>query len=189
MIILDGKNNKTELFQEGILDYAMDAAKIDKVKLKDAWASANVKVLNDEGLQKVNAAGAKLNNGLKKDNLVNTSSIIARAKNSVLQFPIYVTPGIRINEAQIISKMFERVYATLVQTVLSQNQIIDAHEANNLVFLKQFHTNLKESAEILVNKYYEAIDDIDQMMCESIFHKAQITKDLFVEFRVVPIFV
>ena len=41
-------------------------------------------------------------------------SIVARARNSVLQFPVYVTQGIRVDEAHVISKLFERVYTTLV---------------------------------------------------------------------------
>lgn len=195
MIILNTDNDDLDLFfQEGVLENSLKAAAdIDTNKIKEVWKDSSkgiydkAKVLNDEGLSKINKRGAEIHDkAAGSANLVNNSSIIARAKNSVLQFPIYVTQGIRVNEAQIISKMFERVYTTLVQTVLSQNQIIDAHEANNLVFLKQFHTNLQESANILVNKYYEAIDDVDQMMCESVFHKAQITKNLFVEFRVIP---
>jgi hypothetical protein len=192
MIKLDTEHDTPELYQEGVLDNALKAAgDIDANKIKEVWKNADkgiydkAKILDDEGLKKLNKKGAEVNKKLSK-NVVNNSSIIARAKNSVLQFPIYVTQGIRINEAQIISKMFERVYTTLVQTVLSQNLIIDANEANNLVFLKQFHTNLTESAEVLINKYYEAIDNIDQMMSESIFHKVQITDKVFAEFRVVP---
>ena len=47
-------------------------------------------------------------------------SIIARAKNSVLYFPVYITQTIRVNEAHIIAGLFERVYATLMQTILSR---------------------------------------------------------------------
>jgi len=119
-------------------------------------------------------------------NKVSTNSIVARAKNSVLQFPMYISRSLRINEAHIISKTFERVYASLVQSVLSQNVILDEKDANELVFLKQFHTNLKEATEAMINKYYEPIDDFDKMMGESIFHSAQLTNNLYVEFRAIP---
>ena len=189
MITLNDENE--DIFQEGVKDILKSVADIDVDKIKGTWNDADkgiydkVKSVNDEALTKTNDTLSKVNKTMN-NNRVNNASIIARAKNSVLQFPIYVTEGIRVNEAHIISKMFERVYTTLVQTVLSQNQIIDEEEANNLVFLKHFHTNLKESVDTLANKYYEAIDDVDKMMCESIFHSAQITENLFVEFRVIP---
>lgn len=110
-------------------------------------------------------------------------SIVARARNSVLQFPVYVTQGIRVDEAHVISKLFERVYTTLVQTVIAQHPVLDQEEANNLVFLKKFHTNLKESATVAINKYYEAIDDLDQMMQDSLFYSERLSENCTVEFH------
>jgi uncharacterized protein YbjQ (UPF0145 family) len=86
------------------------------------------------------------------------------------------------------------VYTTLVQTVLSQNQIIDEEQANNLVFLKQFHTNLKESADrfarasapMIFNEFYEPIDDMDAMLMESVYHTEQIAEGCSVSFRFLP---
>lgn len=122
-------------------------------------------------------------------NRVNTKSLVARAKNSVLQFPIYISNSTRATEAHIISKLFERVYTTLVQTVLSQNQYISAEEANNLVFLKRFHTNIKEAADVLTdeyyNRYFEAVDDIDQMLCDSVFYTQQLNESISVSFKFV----
>lgn len=195
MINLGNKNEPFDLFQEGRIKDILKDSEIDVDKIKDDWRNAGDDEENglrtraeiaSDTLKKGNRIAAPINNHLNKYHKVSTASIITRAKNSVLQFPIYMTGSIPYNAAHTISKMFERVYTTLVQTVLSQNQIIDEEEANNLVFLKRFHTNLKESVEVLVNKYYEAIDDVDKMMCESIFHTAQITENLFVEFRVVP---
>lgn len=186
------KDSKTKLFQEGILDSALKGASdVDTGAIKDAWKDADksiidkAEVINKEGLTKVRQQSDAISGALKK-NTVDTRSIIARARNSVLQFPIYVTKTIQYNEAHIIGKMFERVYTTLVQTVLSQNPIMDEEEANNLVFLKQFHTNIREAADVLVNRYYDPIDDIDRMMCESIFLSQQISENCKVDFRVIP---
>lgn len=186
--------------QEGFLDDAIGKANAGANKLNDADNQDiiknthedpnkngfdTLKAVNDHGIGKLNDSLGKIDNVINK-RLPSTSSIVARARNSVLQFPIYVTQSIRINEAQIIAKSFERVYATLVQSVLSQNLIMDEEDANNLVFLKQFHTNLREATDAFVNRYYEPIDNFDRMMTESIFYSGQITKDLFVEFRVIP---
>lgn len=197
MIHLEEKNDPSDLdiFQEGSIKDILKAGNIDADKVKEDWknASADPKtaihkkadIVNDT-LEKGNKTVGGVNNYLNKHAKVNNASIIARAKNSVLQFPVYITPSIPTNAAHTVGKMFERVYTTFVQTVLSQNQIIDEEDAANLVFLKQFHTNIKESAEVIINKYYEAIDDMDQMMCESIFHTERINENCFIEFRVVP---
>lgn len=182
----------TKPFQEGILANALDkAADIDVQKIKKDWQDSDkgiidkARTLNDEGLEKGKEQIDAIDR-VRSKHTVDTRSIIARARNSVLQFPIYVPQHIRANEAHIIAKMFERVYTTLVQTVLSQNPIMDEEEANNLVFLKKFHTNLKEAADVLVNKYYEPIDEIDAMMCESVFFEQKLTENCTVRFSVVP---
>lgn len=183
---------QTTPFQEGILANALDkTADIDVQKIKNDWKNSDkgiidkARTLNDEGLQKGKDQADAIDR-VRSKHTVDTRSIIARARNSVLQFPIYVPQHIRANEAHIIAKMFERVYTTLVQTVLSQNPIMDEEEANNLVFLKKFHTNLKEAADVLVNKYYEPIDDIDAMMCESVFFEQKLSENCTVRFSVVP---
>lgn len=183
---------QTKQFQEGILEDSLkNAADIDAAKIKEEWKSADkglyqkATTLNDEALQKGRDQADAIDRVLKK-NVVDTRSIVARARNSVLQFPIYVPQTLRVNEAHIIGKMFERVYTTLVQTVLSQNPIMDEEQANNLVFLKQFHSNIKEAADVLVNHYYTPIDEIDKMMTESIFFTQQLTENCNVTFKVVP---
>ena len=123
---------------------------------------------------------------VRKSNTYDNRSIIARARKSVLQFPIYITQTMRPNEAQIISKLFERVYTTLVQTVLSQNQIISEDEVNDLLFIKNFHTNIKESGDLLANVYYRPIDDIDEMMTESVVYSERISPSMSVKFRWIP---
>jgi hypothetical protein len=170
----------SESFQEGIIKDSLDRAKnfantMKPTSLKDAGNKVTKVASNVSEIDKE----LKLH---KNDR----SSIIARAKNSVLQFPIYISDSIRINEAQTISKLFERVYATLVQTVLSQSPYIDEEDVNNLVFLKQFHTNLKEAATSFYNEYYNPIDELDRMMVESVFYSTQVNENLSVEFRVIP---
>ena len=81
---------------------------------------------------------------LKKSS-VPATSIISKASKSILQFPIYITKSIRINEAQVIGKTFERYYAALVQTALAQHPIIDREDANGMKFLRQFHINIDSS--------------------------------------------
>ncbi len=119
--------------------------------------------------------------------VVDTSSIIARAKNSVLQFPVYITTsGIRANEAHLISKLLERVYASYVQNVLSMHKFQSQEDLNNLAFLKNFHTNIQESTSIYENKYYSPIDDMDAIIGESIVNTIPISEDVSIEFRATP---
>ena len=188
----NSKNNN--VFNEGMIGDVLD---IDIEDIKDSLDDSTkpdaekltrgekLKIINDKGIDRTQKSLGSIDRTLKR-NVVDTRSIIARARNSVLQFPIYVTQTIRVNEAQIIAQLFERVYTTLVQTVLSHNQILDEDEANNLVFLKRFHTNLKEAADVLTNKYYEPIDELDSMMCDSIFYSQQLTENCRVDFSVVP---
>ena len=105
--------------------------------------------------------------GKKADN----TSIIARARNSVLQFPVYITnSGIRVNEAHLIAKFLERMYASYVQQVLSQDRIRSEEDLKDMAFLKDIHVNFKESAHT-PNKYYTPIDEIDRMIKESTYNK------------------
>lgn len=184
-------SNNDELLKESMIDDAIKSTSgVDAKEVKREWEQSETSFdklssFNKEGLSKAKDSLGSINKTLKR-NTVDTRSIIARARNSVLQFPIYVTQTLRVNEAQIIAKLFERVYTTLVQTVLSHNQILDEEEANNLVFLRNFHSNLKEATDVLTNKYYEPIDDLDQMMYESIFYSQKLTENCTVDFRVVP---
>lgn len=125
-------------------------------------------------------------NDFRINNEVDGRSIIARSRNSIKQFPIYITQTIRANEAHLISKLFEKVFTSFFQTVISQNPIITPEEANNLGFLKKFHTDVIESAKILINEFYQPIDDFDAMMKESIYHECQLSDTCKVEFSVIP---
>lgn len=193
---------KSEPYQEATLGNLLkDTLNLDTDAIRKAWDEADKGVdasgkdiknprnhvlgAIDDNIKKGSTA---LDNIDKKVNsrIYDSRSIIARARNSVCQFPIYVPQTIRVNEAHIIAALFERVYATFVQAVLAQNPIMTEEEANNLVFLKKFHTNIKEAADVFVNKYYDPIDEIDRMMCESIFYEQQLTENCRVRFSVVP---
>ena len=139
-----------------------------------------------EKITSVTDPGAKGIDYVNQAHRVDSRSIVARAQKSVLQFPVYITQSLRVNEAHIIAKMFERVYATLVQSVLSQNPIINEDEVNELKFLQKFHTNLNESKVFLINEFYTPIDTIDEMMRDSKFYSESLSKNVSVDFYCVP---
>lgn len=187
-----------EVFQEGLLGDALKAADVNVDRIKDDWSNSatgigdKLDTINSEGLGRAKDELKRIDKTLGKGR-VDSRSIIARARNSVLQFPIYMTQSCPINPANTIAKAWERVYVSYVQAVLAANPIISEDEANDLVFLKRFHTNLTETAETvlekytnLINEFYEPIDDMDRMMVESIFHRERISDNCYVEFRVVP---
>lgn len=113
-------------------------------------------------------------------------SIIARSRNSVLQFPVYVSQSIPVNAATVIAKMFDRVYASFVQSALAMHPVINEDEANNLLFMKDFHTNITEATKAIINEYYRPIDDIDAMMQESIFYQKEVAPNVVLECAWVP---
>lgn len=171
-------NKNYSLFNEGTLNNVLGDIKKDINTATDSKNGAE---------KRINAAGNAASgiDNLLKSRSTNNSSIVARARNSVLQFPIYTVPTIRANEIHITAKLFERVYADLFRSVISQYPILNEDEANNLLFLKKFHTNIKESAERIVNKFYQPIDKIDEIFQESIFYKEQISENCEVEFTAV----
>lgn len=127
--------------------------------------------------------------GSMKDSIVDTSSIIVKAKNSVLQFPVYITTsGIRANEAHLISKLLERVYASYVQNVLALHKFQSQEDLNNLAFLKYFHTNTRfEESTIYENSYYKPIDELDTIIGESVVNRIDVGNGITMEFRGVPV--
>lgn len=198
---INNENHDVPLQEGSFGSFIKDTMEVDTKEIKQAWQDASDGIdadgneITDGRTHVLSTVDRNLSKGAKNasaidrmvgKHTVSTKSIIARARNSVLQFPVYVPQTIRVNEAHIIGKMFERVYATLVQAVLAQNPIMTEEEANNLVFLKKFHTNIQEAADVLVNKYYEPIDELDRIMQESIFYEQQITENCRVRFSVVP---
>lgn len=184
-----------DIKEESVGDVMKDASKyvldVDVDQVKTAWQNSNnpddyLKVIDDTGKRATGALG-DLSAALSDPNKIDNRSLFARARNSLLQFPIYISQSIRANEAHIISKMFERVYASLVQAVLAQNPIVNEDELNNMVFLKKFHTNINEAANAMTNMYYQPIDELDEMMKESVFFHQQLTETCDVTFRMVKL--
>ncbi|MDE7346752.1 MAG: hypothetical protein K2N48_08455 [Muribaculaceae bacterium] len=194
-----GRSPSDELFKEGVISSVLhDAAGVDTEQIKDEWqrgagsAIANLATINAEGLEKAKDELTTIDKKLSR-NRADTRTIFARARNSTMMFPMYISQSCPINAANTICKAWERVYLSVVQSVLSQNPIIDEDEANDLVFLKKFHTNLKESADEvwqrysnLINEFYEPIDELDRIIQESVFYRHKLTDDCYVEFRAVP---
>lgn len=185
-------SDSSKSFNEGMINDVLKATSdIDVEDILGDWRDTElttvdaIKGTDEKGLSKASDLLDKVNAGLNKKR-INSSSIVARARKSVLQFPIYISQGLRVNEAHIIAKLFERVYTSLVQTVLAQNPIMNEEEANDLVFLKNFHTNIKESADLYINEFYQPIDELDRIMQESVFYSEQITPTMSVQFRWVP---
>ena len=180
-------------------DTAAGAADIDLGAIKKAYGTKSgsdggrttediinaAKATNDYGIARAADTIEDINKTLSKERIDN-SSIIARARHSVLQFPVYVSHSIQVNAAHTISKLFERVYASYVQANLAMNPIIDESEANRMMFIKKFHTNIKESADLFINPFYQPIDLTDEIMKESVFYEEQITPTMKVQFRYIP---
>lgn len=144
-----------------------------------------------EDKAKANKVGKAVRDGSKaigkaettlSDQVLDRRSIIARASNSVMQFPIYITQSNRIAEAHTIGKAFERVYASFVQNVIAQNPVItDISKVNGLKFLRDYHTNIKESSALTVeefqsifNEYCEPIDQFDEIMTEAVINELKL---------------
>jgi len=127
---------------------------------------------------------------LQSKHQLDSRSIVSRAKDSVLQFPIYITRVIETSHAHVIGKTFERIYASLVQTALAQYPIIDQEDVNNLKFLRQYHTNIKgatdsASGKRILAESYEPIDDFDRLLTECVCSR-YVNENVEIEFHVVP---
>lgn len=195
------------------IDFELDPLTEDKFRDKiddvvddaqDAWDE----IRSDGDDADAGAAVGKLTNSaravtdyINKDVLdpftVKNPSVIQRASKSTMQFPIYISENILSSPsiAQILCNMIERTYATFVQQAFAMNKIITADQANDLKFMKTYHTNLREAAEfidsdkykkMLINEYYEPIDDFDQMMMESLANDIKLNERVTVSFRMVP---
>ena len=172
-----------ELKLENILSDQTSRIKDDFTAASGVVNKANT--LDDNIIQRPAAALGRIDDQLKQRTL-DSRSIVARAKNSILHFPVYCSNVIRVDTAQIIAGLLERTLATLVQVVIAQQKTLTEEEANNLEFLKQYHVNLREAADAIVNKYYQPIDEFDSMMKDAIFYRTQLSENMIVEFRSIP---
>ena len=98
-------------YTEGILEMIPQAWN-DLKSIKDDISNGDYRdAIQKDRYKNINPVLGKLNREVNNNSA--GRSIIARARNSVLQFPIYITKGVRVTEAQIIAKLFERVYTSL----------------------------------------------------------------------------
>jgi hypothetical protein len=191
MITVNSKTNKNpssgdENFNEFKLPEAMQV-KNDGLEKMDKHAEQIQKDIKPVGdwADLLNTTTDSVTNAINSAT-TDRRSIIARAKNSIIQFPIYIVDNVNISAAHIVAKAFERVYASFVQTVLSQYPVVDENSINDLAFLKQFHTNIRESANSLFNEYYQPIDDFDEIMQESISNTVLCEDGIMANFNVAP---
>lgn len=182
----------------GVRDAAVDYASkgqadgglgIPVAKIKNDWEDSDsvvdkIGIAADTTHDVSNELDKKFSD-IEKPNKIDNRSIIARARNSVKQCPIYISQTtIRASEAHLIAKQFEKVYATFFQAAISQNPIISPEEANNLGFLNKFHTDIRESAMKLIEAY-DPIDEFDRMMMDSIYSEYQLSENCKVQFSVI----
>ena len=169
---------------DGILK---DTSGIEADKIRKAWKDNNtsgpekLKTTYDKGIKPA-ADTADAIDRFGKQLRVDNRSIIARTKNSILQFPVYISQSLRINEAHIIAELFDRTYASYVQSMLSMNPIIDEDEVNNMRFLKGFHANLKESTDLEVSDLYDTSDELSKIIKESAFYEEKISPRCTIRF-------
>lgn len=171
-------------------DVVQNAAGIDLGEVKKKIEDADGIIAKAQALDK-SAAGPLAKNLEDLDkaidkNRVDTRSIIARSRNSVLQFPVYISQSVPVNPAHVIARLYDRVYASFVQAVLSMHPIISEKEANEMLFLRRFHTNINEAVQTIINEYYRPIDEIDAMIQESVFYKKEIIPGCILECAWVP---
>lgn len=74
--------------------------------------------------------------------VVNSSSVTRLAKDSVFQFPMFVSAAIDTDETFIITKNVERNYAALMTSVVSLYGYVNLEKEGSLVkYLRKFHSN------------------------------------------------
>lgn len=178
-------SNTVENYNEDVKSILKATTDVDYDSMKDHLSNKDLSGIKDD-TDKISSNLDSISQRIGNKNRVVNQSIIARARKSVLQFPVYITESNRVAVAHTISKMFERVYADYVQTALASNPIINEEEANGLLFLKQFHSNIKESVDTLVNSFYEPIDEFDEMMQNSISNVIPLSEHCDMVFKLVP---
>lgn len=81
--------------------------------------------------------------------LVSPTSITRLAKDSIFQFPSYISSGIDTDEIYDISKCLEKNYAAIMASVLSLHSYIDLSKYGSIVqYLRSFHSNSDKGGTI-----------------------------------------
>lgn len=175
-------------------DIAHDNLHIDTDRIKQDWKKkptdasdviSNIRTASDATSTVAGSLDAAIGS-MKSKYGIDGRSIVARSRNSIKQFPIYITQTTRVTVAHLLGKMFEKVYATFLQAALSQNPYITPEEVNELKFLNRFHTDIRESAQALINEFYQPVDDFDAMMQESVYCEQKLSENCTVRFSVIP---
>jgi len=179
---MNSVNIINNIFNEGVLDKLLTPQELADIQANPDKAPTIIAGNISNRADTVD----QLKNLLGKEK-INTSSIIRRARNSIFQFPVYISNNIPITHARVIANLFEHLYVTYVQAVLSQNKVIDIKDTPDLKFLKKFHTNIQESVgKILQNPYYVPIDEIDAMLEECKYSKVEFENGNSIEFSIYP---
>lgn len=76
---------------------------------------------------------------------VSHDSIAKQAKNGTAQFPIIATRSLSYDTLQMIAKVCERQFASMLQTVFTMNQITDTD--NPQEFVHQYHQNMNTTVK------------------------------------------
>lgn len=134
----------------------------------DGFSTKANKVLDrvDDTISSVQDSDSITNKILKWSN-GDRKSITSRTNNTILQFPIYISDNINVEIAQTISRAFERMYFSYVQSALSMNPTINSGDETDAKFLRRFHTNVVEAFD---NFHEDDIDAFDSLMKESVLN-------------------
>ena len=122
-------------------------------------------------------------------------SIFQQVKNSILQFPIYISKSVDITSASLLTRYIEVYYAAIVQQAQSMSQYISQDQANNLQFLTHGHTNIAEKVDAVLsneyrdylrNPFYQPISKLDAMIENGFANDIPISENTTLMFRMLP---
>lgn len=126
----------------------------------------------------------------------NNASIFARAKRLLLQFPVYMSESVDFDTASILTQYIEIYYAAIVQMMMSTRQYIDLDQANDMSFMTDLHTNIKESlaeavnskeyGDLLRNPFDVPINEMDAIIQNAYSNEIPLTENMSLLFRALP---
>lgn len=100
----------------------------------------------DKAGNRIDSAVGTINKAIDSANViakvVNPSSITRLAKDSIFQFPMFISASIDTDDAHILAKNLERNYAALMVSVVSLYGYVNLQKEKSLVkYLRKFHSN------------------------------------------------
>lgn len=89
-------------------------------------------------------------------------SIMKRASQLVLVFPVIVSSSLKMETAILVSKAIEKKCVSLLQLLFSATNLLDFQDARDLYdYIKKFHTNLdSKGSSITIDDFITAMDTI-----------------------------